>query len=124
MVLDRLLAGGAVPPVVVDQQVVGDRDQPGAGAGAIGVEAPPGAHGALEGELGQVLGIGARYDSVAEKAIDPPDVLLVEACDLLPGGAPGSPAAGGSARGAALCTVAHVVHRRERPLSRIRPPQV
>ena len=107
MVLDRLLRCRAVSPVMVDQQVGGDRHQPGAGAGAIGVEAAPGAQGALEGELGQVLGIGARAHPVAEEPVDPPDVLLVELRDLLPRGAPRSPAASGGSCRPALVPPCH-----------------
>ena len=88
VVLDRLLPCGAVTAVVVDQQVGGNRHQPGAGAGPIGVEPAPGAQGALEGELGQVFGIPARAHPVAEEPVDLPDVLPVELCDLLPRGAP------------------------------------
>src|SRR5919108_5802611 len=124
MALERLLPRRAVPPVVVDQQVVGDRHQPGTGAGSSGIESVPGTQGALEGELGQVLGVVAGGDPVAEEPIDPPNVLLVKLGDLLPCGASGSLAASGGGRGAAPCTLARSAHRRERSPSRIPPPPV
>ena len=54
---ERLLPGGAVAAVVVDQQVAGDRQQPGAQAGPLRVEAVPRLEGALERRLGEVLGL-------------------------------------------------------------------
>ena len=107
MILDRLLRTRPVSAVVVDQQVAGDRHEPGAGTGAIGVEAAPGAQGSLEGELGQVLRIGTRAHPVAEEPVDPPDVLLVELRDLPPRSPLRSPSSSGGACRPALVPPCH-----------------
>ena len=106
MVLDRLLRRRSVPAVVVDQQVPGDRDQPGARAGAIGIEALPGAESALEGLLGEVLGVGARTHAVAEEAVDAVHVRLVQLGDLQTVGAPRPACAASRVRSALPAAVA------------------
>ena len=57
--VDGLAARAAVGAVVVYEQVARDGDQPGADAGLRRVVARPGLERTLEGQLREVLGVGA-----------------------------------------------------------------
>ena len=83
MLVERLLRGRTVAAVMVDEQVAGDRDQPGADAGALGVVSVPRAQRALERLLGQVLGVGAAAEPIGEEAVDGPDLVVVGAGEAL-----------------------------------------
>ena len=63
---------------MVDQEVARDGDQPRAPARPPLIEATPGLQSPLERDLGQILGILAGAQPVAEEAVDVPHVLLIE----------------------------------------------
>src|SRR5215211_7619369 len=71
------MTGSGLAPIMVDQQVVGDHQQPGANVRPSLIEAAPRAKCALEGELRQVFNLLARAEPVAEESVDIPDVLVV-----------------------------------------------
>ena len=76
--VERLLAGAAVGAEVVDEQVARDDDEPRADARLVRVVARPRLQRALEGQLREVLGVGAGAHPVGEEAVDLPDVLVVD----------------------------------------------
>jgi hypothetical protein len=82
-VVDRPLVAGSPSTVVIDQQVAGDREQPGARRGALGVVAPPSAQRPLERELAEILGLLAPAETVGEEAVDLADMGVVEGCEVL-----------------------------------------
>jgi UDP-2-acetamido-3-amino-2,3-dideoxy-glucuronate N-acetyltransferase len=82
------------PPEVVDEGITGDRQEPGAWAGTLRIEARKGLQGALEGLLRQVFGVGAGGQPVAEEAVHVRDVVFKDLCErgLSHGSVTGAPA--------------------------------
>ena len=80
--VDELLVPVAAATMVVDQEVAGDREEPGPRGRPVGVEARPGPQRPLEGGLGEVLRLLARAQAVGQKAVDLEDLAVVYVDEL------------------------------------------